>query len=352
MKKLYLSKNHEGLKHHIINQKVCSRIYEDDFSGFINQDGEKIKGVCCNCKDKRCENYSIKELSTESFEGFPKNLTQRVCPVQAISFDATGKAEIDTATCIMCGLCVYRCPFAAIQYSIKHHKCQVNTLFDSNYNLAEELEQRQQEQFLETLPKIVKYNKLSKAFNDRYLQSIKSSIKSFSDISEIIVRNTLLNLGYKCNTNVQGNVHLRIEFFAEKNKKFVIGESEISNNSQDTLSVIRRILDDVAVLVNRHSFPKSDILPLAVLEALPNKRTDYYEVISDVHNVLEFRIFTITYHILFVLHLLQVELSEDILSSFIVNKDNVSLLDTTSRIIEDISKMDESVMTSHYMAIK
>lgn len=352
MKKLSLNNRHKEIEYYIVGKQVCSRIYEDNFSGFTTLEGENIRGACCNCKDKRCANYSAKELFANHFEGFPKNPTQRVCPVQAISFDANGRAKINNDACIMCGLCVYRCPFAAIQFSIKDNKCHVNTTLDSSYTVANELEQKVQERVLTSLPKIIRFNKIPTLFNDRYLESLKSSIKNFSDLSEIIVRNTLLNLDYNCNTNVQGNVHLRIEFFADKNKKFIIGESEISKNAQDTLSVIRRILDDVAVLVNRHNFPKDDILPLAVLEVLPNKRTDYYEVMSDVFNVLDIQIYTITYHILFILHLLQIELSDEVISSFVVNKHNTSLLDTASNIIKDLSIIDESVNTSYYMATK
>ena len=224
MKKLFLSNRHEKMEYHIVSKQVCSRIYEDGFSGFATLEGENIRGACCNCKDKQCANYSAKELSTNHFEGFPKNPTQRVCPVQAISFDATGRAEINNDTCIMCGLCVYRCPFAAIQYSIKHNKCHVNTVLDSSYTIANELEQKAQARALTSLPKIVRFNKIPASFNDRYLENLKTAIKEFSDLSEIIVRNTLLNLDYICNTNVQGNVHFRIEFFAKKNQKFIIGE--------------------------------------------------------------------------------------------------------------------------------
>lgn len=352
MKKLFLNNNNEDLKYHVVNKQVNSYLYKDDFSGFITSEGECIKGACCNCKDKRCARYGIKELSTEIFDKFPKNPTRRVCPVDAISFDLTGKAKINEDVCIMCGLCIYRCPFAAIQYSIKHNKCYINTSFESNYNPANESEQREQENVLINLPKLIEFDKVTELFNRRYLQNLKSSIKVFSDLSEIIVRNTLLNLGCICNTNVQGNVHLRIEFFADKNQSFIIGESEISKKTQDTLSVIRRILDDVAVLVNRHNFPKSDILPLAVLEVLPNKRTDYYEVMSDVRNVLGFQIYTITYHLLFVLHLLQVELFKENLSLFVVDKNNTSLLESMEHINEDILKIDENVGTSNYMATK
>ena len=36
------------------------------------------------------------------------------CPVNAISFDANGKAVIDQETCVKCGTCVGACPVNAI----------------------------------------------------------------------------------------------------------------------------------------------------------------------------------------------------------------------------------------------
>ncbi|MFA6860458.1 MAG: 4Fe-4S binding protein [Clostridia bacterium] len=38
-----------------------------------------------------------------------------ICPVEAISFDANGKAEINPKKCIKCGACEGACPTEAIQ---------------------------------------------------------------------------------------------------------------------------------------------------------------------------------------------------------------------------------------------
>ena len=37
-----------------------------------------------------------------------------ICPVEAISFDKTGKAVIDRKKCIRCGSCQASCPVEAI----------------------------------------------------------------------------------------------------------------------------------------------------------------------------------------------------------------------------------------------
>ena len=38
-----------------------------------------------------------------------------VCPVDAISFDENGKAQIDQDICIKCGACEMACPVSAIK---------------------------------------------------------------------------------------------------------------------------------------------------------------------------------------------------------------------------------------------
>ena len=37
-----------------------------------------------------------------------------ICPVEAISFDESGKAKIDKTKCIHCGACRASCPVSAI----------------------------------------------------------------------------------------------------------------------------------------------------------------------------------------------------------------------------------------------
>lgn len=38
-----------------------------------------------------------------------------ICPVEAISFNGEGKAEIDKTKCIKCGACQASCPVEAIE---------------------------------------------------------------------------------------------------------------------------------------------------------------------------------------------------------------------------------------------
>lgn len=350
MKKLSLREYNADKVQYKINQEVLSKVYSDGFSGFTTINGSKIMGVCCRCKDRSCASYSDKELKSEKFSQFPKNPSKRVCPVNAIEFDSEGVASINDNDCIHCGLCVYRCPFAAIQFNPSKGECSINDEIKAYVVPCSISEQNSFIGKSDAIPCEISFAPITTTFATSYSQGIKVGGNSFSDISEIVVRNTLLNLGCKCNVNAQGNQHTRTEFFAETGDAIIIGESEITNT--DTLSVNRRILDDMAVLISRYGYSKDSIIPLSVINGLPNKRTDYYEVIKDIKNILGVQINTVTYHILFMLHLYQVRLSKDILVRFVIDKDHLSLIQPTSEVIKNLPQKDNNLYTTNYIPTK
>lgn len=325
-----------------------NRLVSNGFSGF-HTDGNAVRGSCAACAEHFCMKYSEHEMESEKFAQFPKNPSNRVCPVNAMSVRG-GFVQIDEKTCILCGLCLHRCPFAAIQFDLNEKKCYVN---DEKEYLREctKDEQIAAVMKLKKIRKIVSFEKIKKSFASIYENKIKECAKDIPDVSEIIVRNSLTNLGLPCNVNVHGNNHVRIEFFSEKNDKVVFGES-IAKDDPDTLSVSRRILDDIAVLMGRYNFSRSQIIPLAVLDGLPNKRADYYEVVGDVDNVLKIKIYTLTYHLLFLLNLFDKKIDEEMLSAFYINAKENSLLIGMKKMIPGIEKIDMNVEGQQYQPIK
>lgn len=344
MKKLSIDKEHiETLTLSVIPVELE---YSNGFSGLILSNGSKIKGFCANCVTPKCLNYSENELYSNIFKSFPHNTSKRVCPTNAIKRnETTHQIFIDQNHCINCGLCLYRCPFAAIQFEISPKNCHIN--YDTFCaQSATKVEQEQTINSLEQLPRNILFNNITTEFSHYYLGALKRYSIKIPDISEITVRNTLLNLGNICNTNAPGNNHIRIEFFAESGGDIIIGESGITNT--DTLEISRRILDDLAVLINRYGFDKNTILPLSVVNGLPNKRTDYYEVIEDIQNVLGIQIRTITYHILFLLNLFNLKISARELSHFIINRTNNDLLPYVKILIPNIEEIDENKNSNDY----
>ena len=347
MKKLSLRDNYSYNQSYKLDFQPSSIYITDGFSGFI-VDGKKERGRCAKCVQQFCRQYQRSELYSEKFSTFPKNTSNRVCPVDAIRVGSDSCSTIDTQKCISCGLCLHRCPYSAIQIDFSKKKCWVNN--ENSHVIASTNQEESQKQIdsFNSLRREIHFSKITSIFANWL--SIQLSSSTVKDISEIVVRNVLTNLGCKCNTNAPGNNHNRVEFFAESGKKIIIGESEITNS--DTLSVTRRILDDLAVLSSRHKFPLKDIVPLAVINGLPNKRTDYYEVIEDIEKVLGIKVSTITYHLLFVLNIYNAKLSDAAISSFYITRSNDSLLKAMQKIIPEISSLDNTIYDINYTPIK
>ena len=348
MKKLQLKNDSVENRFSVQTKCIDAIIIKDGFSGFeINH--KPFKGACCGCTSKTCASYSEEEIYSEIFSAFPKNPSKRVCPTDAITFK-NGYAYIDSNLCIKCGLCVHRCPYAAIQFSLENNTCSINTARNSIFIKQSEIEQTKDILDLKTKPRKILIDNIPFTFADTLSKKLETYSNRYPDLSEIVVRNTLLNLGICCNTNAEGNNHNRIEFFAECEDYFIIGESQISN--ADTLSVTRRILDDLAVLISRYQFEKDKLIPLAVVNGFPNKRTDFYEVIEDINNVIKVQVVTLSYHALFVLNLFKPHISVRHFKSFVINRTKDSLLSPMKRIIEKLEDIDENTNGIHYTPIK
>ena len=122
MKKLSIKRT-SATSRYILPIVAKSRIYRNQFSGFVINDGE-ISGCCCNCKEKFCLEYSSQELHSDFFNSFPHNTSRRVCPTNAISI-FNDDITVSSSKCIGCGICIPRCPFSAFAFDAETGKCFV-----------------------------------------------------------------------------------------------------------------------------------------------------------------------------------------------------------------------------------
>lgn len=317
------------------------KIFRNSFAGFTTE-GREIKGTCCNCREKYCLKYSSQELYSDFFNSFPHNTSDRVCPTSAITL-VDNNISIDESKCIGCGICISRCPYLAFAYDVNKGKSFVQ---ENDIQVSRTIEEQEKQiKNFNKLPITLNYHDITIPFiNESALRIISNT-----DAPAIIVRNFLINLGITTNTNTQGNQHNRIEFFAFADEKYLIGECETSN---DVLSVSRRILDDLAVLVSRYAINISDIIPLAVINRLPNKRTDFYEVIEDINKVIGVQINTISYACLFFLNLFNCKISVTHFKSFILNRNNSDLGRFIKEFIPNFSKVCNFDNTDYFSVQK
>ncbi len=69
---------------------------------------------------------------------------------------------------------------------------------------------------------------------------------------------------------------------------------EVEIPSTEILDAPRNLLDDYAVLKNRKTEDDEEIIPIVLCWDLPNKRTDYWNVVTDVNKILGIKIKTIS----------------------------------------------------------
>lgn len=70
--------------------------------------------------------------------------------------------------------------------------------------------------------------------------------------------------------------------------------TEVEIPSTEILDAPRNLLDDYAVVHCRKSEDEENIIPLVVCWDLPNHRTNYWNVVSDINNILGIKIKTIS----------------------------------------------------------
>ena len=353
MKRLSLETNKSSNVRFRLNQEIECFLSNERGSYIKLSNGKTIEGVCINCEKKPCLVYQDAELQTVFFDSFPHNTSKRVCPTSAISVDTENQSvRIDSAACILCGLCIRRCPTAAIQLDISSNTCRVG--FNSDFRV--ECTSEEQLSFLEVIDSKehqVSFSSVPEAFSKKYQKDIFRCSKE-TDVCEILVRNNFVNMGIPTNAKAVGNNHNRTEFFGQKGDLIIIGESTNSNKSKDSdlLSVPRRILDDEAVMIGRYGRTVADVVPISVMNGLPNKRTDYYEVVYDIQSVLGIPISTITFHLLRMLNLYRKSLSIADFKSFRVDHKHQELLTAMERFIPDVSMVDLGWAGSDYRPIK
>lgn len=350
MKKLSVKASLATSETRRLNKRPIALSYDETGSYLVLDNGFSIRGTCINCQPKPCLEYNASELNASFFTSFPHNTSKRVCPTKALLMNADNNSvRIDDEKCIACGLCIHRCPVAAIQLDLSKSKVFVN----NDESILEHCTLEQQVEFsaeMFALPHQITISSIPATLGDNYQEQVLRYSKEITDLGEIIVRNTLVNMGIPTNAKAKGNNHNRIEFFGQQGNNIIIGETNCDNT--DVLTISRRILDDEAVMISRHNKEATHIVPLSVINGFPNKRTDYYEVIYDINNVLNVSISTITFYVLFILNLFDKKLSVEDFKEFSINRFQQDITPAVKIFIPEIEHIDLGIASSNYSPIK
>ena len=302
-------------------------------------DGGWAPGSCIHCLNPPCLEYTEDEIELEIFKEFPSDRTLEVCPTKAISWpQESDSPTIDSTVCISCGICVSRCPVAAIYIDSDETTAILNDLPNKYFLLQDqEVSETKQKPLLEMFLQVpesgifvLEDDDILQRFFDKF-KSVATEQKHSSQFPNHLVRNLMLEVGIQALMSRRGDAYLRMDIVFEQNGKNA-GTCEVELGG-GVLDAPRNLLDNLAVLVSRYEISKDNIMPLVVPLSLPNQRSEYWQVIKDIKQVLNLQINSLTIGMLVLLVWNRIKISLDSQEMLYADSDLYTLTDKFEQIL-------------------
>lgn len=316
-----LNVNHKQRSIAVLNlRSPYGLLFSEGKSTVINQENDiSYIAACINCINPHCMRLDKEEITCSSFTSISPDMNLAVCPVDAIQI-GDKRIEIKQTKCIGCGMCVQRCPVGALYLKSGKATHNDNPNAPRNEMSVTKRSISIQEEYLDKLGRLEKSGILRKE-NDTVMTDIYNKISHLSQEQQnILARNMMICLGGWASLSRQGNVYMRMDGFYQTVDQYGVVEIE---TGLEMLDVSRALLDDVAVVHARYGIQIDNNHPLAICLGLPNKRTDYWQVIKDILKITHLQINTVTFGMLLIF-LWNLEEVNDY-DRFYVDVDNSSL---------------------------
>ena len=251
-------------------------------------DGTTGTAMCLGCHDTPCMSATDVQPLPAVLSDFPADPSSHVCPTDAIHWSADAQSAIvDEGSCIGCGLCAARCPYGAI------------TLDSSGTAIVQ----------IDDVDRVTGHSKsaLGPHPTPKRVGVLGKDSPKLHNLPEVIAAlPSATSARFVCNVLAACGINPRVRRTGDQNVRMDgvyqlqcgdLGPLEIGLGS-DTLEPLRALLEDVAVLHNRFGVPRTNLLPLAVLVALPSMRSEYYRLVSDIKTVTRMEARTATLGVL------------------------------------------------------
>lgn len=248
-------------------------------------DGRTGVGTCLGCGNAPCMEKDASELTLfGALDAFPGDPSRDVCPTRAIRWNGQESSALVVAEdCIGCGLCISRCPYGAISLS-DGQTASVETADPSGLAVVGATKGEH--------PEVSRNGEIA-TLAAHAAANLPRTVGALDDAkTTLLVRNLLNEVGLNARTRRRGDTNMRIDAvgFSRSGRPFV---AEIETRA-GVLESPRALLEDVAVLHSRYGYATEGIDPVSVILAFPNVRSEYYQVIRDIENVLALRCRTVT----------------------------------------------------------
>ena len=262
-------------------------------AAIVLSDGNESPSSCIRCSDSPCIRRPPIVPSSGFGSLFPADQNHLVCPVDAIHWPLDSSApEINDDKCISCGICISACPVSAIFFT--HEELPKVSEEPSEYLV--EGSESVTDRSLKKVGQI--YPNLSQLLISIYERIHQNGRYGGANFPNILTRNLLTSVGINAMTRRQGDTNIRMDMLLDDTDLTGVAEVEFGN---DVLNSPRNLLDNIAVLSARYDIAKDSILPVVFTLSLPNVRSEYWQVLADINNVLGIKISTLSVGVLVML---------------------------------------------------
>jgi ferredoxin len=248
--------------------------------------------------------YSDVELLVGEVADFPADNSPNVCPVDAIKWPYESDAPfIESSSCIGCGLCAIRCPVQAIRLD-EEYMAQINDEPNKYFILEKSNKQNNEQQGLaDKFKSIIVSDPIKKEsnllFENIYKRICGPGNQMEGNDPNFLVRNFLIELGVNVGMRRRGDTNVRMDLILGS-EGGLIGTGEVVLG-EGIMDGPRNILDNIAVLSARYEEQKEKIIPVIFHCCLPNFRSEYWQVVKDISDILVIKINSITIGMLLLL---------------------------------------------------
>ena len=137
--------------------------------------------------------------------------------------------------------------------------------------------------------------------SDFLVENFIRKLKKYDDkLPNLLARNLLIGAGIITSMKRKGNNSMRMDLILSSNTFHSFAEVEFGQEA--ILDAPRDILDGLAVLISRYGWNQENIYPLIISDVLPNKRSEYWHIIEDIHQVLNVKVGTVTIFLLMLIN--------------------------------------------------
>lgn len=234
--------------------------------------------------------YRPEENVLPAFPHFPADASDGACPTGALRWeDGHPTPEVDSALCIGCGICASRCAVGAISLAADGSAsigATVSSHFERTRTPLNVEESRQERERFTYAERIGMFRAITDAHVEIAAEKISSVLSTLPPRSPtLLARNLLRALGLRAVSRRLGDVNVRVDLMYEA-LDGILGCTEVEFAPAVLLDTPRNVLDDVAVAVGRHQVPRERVGGLILALALPNERSEFWQVLQDIKRVL------------------------------------------------------------------